>query len=83
MGGEFFGRNLAAHHDPGFAHGTRWHTTGALKRLLSPAMRTGRDPAAELLADLPGAFASWTPLAQDQYLEKRTLLALEGALLVA
>jgi asparagine synthase (glutamine-hydrolysing) len=75
MARRFFGRNLAAHGAPGFAHDTRWHTTGALKRLLSPAMRTGRDPAAELLADLPAPFASWTSLAQDQYLEKRTLLA--------
>jgi asparagine synthase (glutamine-hydrolysing) len=38
-------------------------------------MRSGREPIAELLADLPAQFASWTPLAQDQYLEKRTLLA--------
>jgi asparagine synthase (glutamine-hydrolysing) len=75
MARQFFGRNLAAHRAAGFAHDTRWHTTGALKRLLSPEMHTGRDPAAELLADLPGAFASWTSLAQDQYLEKRTLLA--------
>jgi asparagine synthase (glutamine-hydrolysing) len=72
---QFFGRNLAAHRAAGFAHDTRWHTTGALKRLLSPALRTGRDPVAELLADLPAPFGSWTPLAQDQYLEKRTLLA--------
>jgi asparagine synthase (glutamine-hydrolysing) len=75
MARQFFGRNLGAHRAAGFAHDTRWHTTGALKRLLSPAMRTGRDPAAELLADLPAAFAHWTALAQDQYLEKRTLLA--------
>ena len=75
MARQFFGRNLAAHRSPGFAHDTRWHTTGALKRLLTPATRSGRDPLAELLADLPPAFASWTPLAQDQYLEKRTLLA--------
>jgi asparagine synthase (glutamine-hydrolysing) len=75
MAKQFFGRNLAAHRAAGFAHDTRWHTTGALKRLLSPEMRTGRDPAAELLADLPASFGSWTPLAQDQYLEKRTLLA--------
>jgi asparagine synthase (glutamine-hydrolysing) len=75
MARQFFGRNLAAHRAAGFAHDTRWHTTGSLKRLLSPEMRTGRDPATELLADLPASFASWTPLAQDQYLEKRTLLA--------
>lgn len=75
MARQFFGRNLAAHRDAGFAHDTRWHTTGSLKRILTPAMRSGRDPIAELLADLPAAFASWSPLAQDQYLEKRTLLA--------
>ncbi len=75
MARQFFGRNLAGHQAPGFAHDTRWHTTSALKRILNPAMRSGRDPVAELLADLPGDFAGWTPLAQDQYLEKRTLLA--------
>jgi asparagine synthase (glutamine-hydrolysing) len=75
MARQFFGRNLGSHRAAGFAHDTRWRTTGALKRLLSPAMRTSRDPVAELLADLPAAFASWSPLAQDQYLEKRTLLA--------
>jgi len=75
MARQFFGRNLAGYREAGFAHETRWHTTGALKRLLSPAMRTGRDAPAELLADLPSDFTRWTPLAQDQYLECRTLLA--------
>ncbi|HEX6157809.1 MAG TPA: asparagine synthase C-terminal domain-containing protein, partial [Burkholderiales bacterium] len=75
MARQFFGRNLAAHNAAGFAHHTRWQTTSALKRVLTPAMRSGRDPVAELLADLPAQFPSWTPLAQDQYLEKRTLLA--------
>ena len=75
MARQFFGRNLAGYRSAGFAHETRWQTTGALQRLLSPAMRTGRDAPAELLADLPSDFAGWTPLAQDQYLECRTLLA--------
>jgi asparagine synthase (glutamine-hydrolysing) len=75
MARQFFGRSLAAHREAGFGHDTRWHTTSSLKRVLTPAMRSGRDPVAELLADLPAQFASWTPLAQDQYLEKRTLLA--------
>jgi len=75
MARQFFGRNLAAHASPGFAHDTRWHTTRSLTRVLTPAMRSGRDPIAELIADLPAQFRSWTPLAQDQYLEKRTLLA--------
>src|SRR5204862_5570091 len=34
----------------------------------------GSAAGAALLADLPAAFPSWTPLAQDQYLEIRTLL---------
>jgi asparagine synthase (glutamine-hydrolysing) len=75
MARQFFGRNLAAHRAPGFAHDPRWRTTGALKRLLAPGMRTKRNAAGELLADLPEAFGSWTALAQDQYLECRTLLS--------
>ncbi|MCD6043440.1 MAG: asparagine synthase [Burkholderiales bacterium] len=75
MARQFFGRNLAAHRAPGFAHDPRWQTTGALKRLLAPGMRTKRNAAGELLADLPEAFGSWTALAQDQYLECRTLLS--------
>lgn len=35
MARQFFGRNLAGHQSPGFAHDTRWHTPGALKRLFS------------------------------------------------
>ena len=60
-------RRLRARHSLAYHH--------VLKRVLTPAMRSGRDPVAELLADLPAQFPSWTPLAQDQYLEKRTLLA--------
>jgi asparagine synthase (glutamine-hydrolysing) len=78
MARQFFGRNLAAHRAPGFAHDTRWHTTAALKRLLSDNMRAplaGHDAVGALLADLPGEFCRWQPLAQDQYLEMRTLLS--------
>jgi asparagine synthase (glutamine-hydrolysing) len=74
----FFGRNLAAWRSPGFGHGPRWETTSALKRLLSAGARDalrGRDPVAELLATLPSDFAGWSALAQDQYLETRTLLS--------
>jgi asparagine synthase (glutamine-hydrolysing) len=75
---QFFGRDLAGHARPGFAHGTRWHTTGALKRFFGPAVRDavqGRDVVAEFLATLPPAFARWSPLAQDQHIEIRTLLS--------
>jgi asparagine synthase (glutamine-hydrolysing) len=78
MARQFFGRELGRAAAPGFAHGTRWHTTGALKRLFGAEQRAataGRDVSAELLADLPADFARWSPLAQDQYLEVRTLLS--------
>jgi asparagine synthase (glutamine-hydrolysing) len=75
---QFFGRNLAAHRDPGFAHETRWRTTGALKRLFSGALREavqGRDVVAEFMATLPEHFRRLNPLLQDQHIEMRTLLS--------
>ena len=78
MARQFFGRNLEHASEPGFSHDPRWHTTASLKRLLSPETRArteGRDARAELLASLPPEFSRWTPLAQDQYLEVRTLLS--------
>jgi asparagine synthase (glutamine-hydrolysing) len=77
MARHFFGQNLERWREPGFAHETRWRTTAAIQRLLSPAMRDavqGRDAAAELTGSLPPEFARWSFLAQDQYLEVRTLL---------
>lgn len=78
MARQFFGRNIAAHREPGFAHDTRWHTTGALKRLFSKDMQAanaGRDVTGELLAGLHVNFAQWSHLAQDQHIEIRTLLS--------
>ncbi|HWM84421.1 MAG TPA: asparagine synthase (glutamine-hydrolyzing), partial [Kofleriaceae bacterium] len=75
---QFFGRDLHNWREPGFAHSTRWQTTSALKRLLTPEMRegaAGTGAVADLMATLPGAFPRWSYLAQDQYLELRTLLA--------
>ncbi len=77
MAVQFFGKNLEAYQKPGFAHEARWRSTAALKRLFSPATREAvgtRDVAAELLATLPPEFPRWSSLAQDQYLEIRTLL---------
>jgi asparagine synthase (glutamine-hydrolysing) len=77
MARKFFGRNLDRAGSPGFAHDTRWHTTSALQRLLSVEVRRaieGEDVIASLLANLPSEFSRWSPLAQDQYLEVRTLL---------
>jgi asparagine synthase (glutamine-hydrolysing) len=78
MAQAFFGQNLERHREPGFAHDTRFRTTAALKRMLAPGMRAGRgdgDAVAGLLATLPEDFTRWTPLAQDQYLEVRTLMS--------
>ena len=71
---QFFGRDLARAGEPGFAHGPRWQTTAALKRLFHPDFRAAHDPVAELLAALPSGFRDWDPLAQDQWLEIKTLL---------
>jgi asparagine synthase (glutamine-hydrolysing) len=78
MARQFFGRNLGRAREPGFGHEPRWHTTAALKRLLSADLQralVGRDASAELLLTLPEAFQRWSFLAQDQYLEIRTLLS--------
>jgi len=78
MARQFFGRNIASHRSPGFAHDTRWHTTGALKRLLSKdvhAAAAGRDVIKELIEDIHVDFPNWSHLAQDQHIEIRTLLS--------
>lgn len=77
MARKFFGRDLDRWDQPGFAHGTRWSTTAAVKRMVAPAMRppADTDVVAALLADLPAALAEWSHLARDQYLEVRTLLS--------
>ena len=46
-----------------------------MKRLLTPAMRGTEDAVAALVAGLPAEFAGWSALAQDQYVEVRTLLS--------
>lgn len=78
MARKFFGRELERAHEAGFAHGTRWHTTSAVKRLFSGDLRStlaSSDPARAFLGRLPPDLASWTPLAQDQWIEIRTLLS--------
>lgn len=78
MARQFFGRNIAAHRAPGFAHDTRWHTTGALKRLLSKDLQdaaSGRDVIKEFLENIHVDFPQWSHLAQDQHIEIRTLLS--------
>ncbi|HEX7480100.1 MAG TPA: asparagine synthase (glutamine-hydrolyzing) [Polyangiales bacterium] len=77
MAQQFFGRHLEHAAQPGFAHDTRWHTTSALKRLFCAQQRAavgGGDVIADFIASLPSDFSRFTPLAQDQYIELRTLL---------
>lgn len=75
---QFFGRGLENARNPGFSHEPRWSGTAALKRLFSANLKgalAGVDPVKRLLATLPEEFARWPFLAQDQYLEVRTLLS--------
>ncbi|MBZ9860109.1 asparagine synthase (glutamine-hydrolyzing) [Mesorhizobium sp. CA12] len=78
MARQFFGHDIHAHDAPGFAHGTRWRTTSALKRLFSADMKAETEPynaAAAFLARLPDEFSRWDSLAQDQYIEIQTLMS--------
>lgn len=77
MARQFFGRNLANWQKPGFSHDMRWEGTGALRRLFAKDHRdqVNLDVTERLIASLPEDFARWSHLAQDQYLEIRTLLA--------
>jgi asparagine synthase (glutamine-hydrolysing) len=75
---EFFGRGREHWAAAGFAHQIRWHSAAALQRLFSPELRREAqlvDVVERLLASLPNEFPAWSFLAQDQYLETRTLLA--------
>ncbi|MCA9675683.1 MAG: asparagine synthase (glutamine-hydrolyzing) [Kofleriaceae bacterium] len=78
MAQAFFGRGLERWREPGFGHDTRWHTTAAIKRLLAAPVRAARgadQAVTELLATLPPELVGWSYLAQDQYLEIRTLMS--------
>jgi asparagine synthase (glutamine-hydrolysing) len=56
----------------------RWRGTAALKRLFTEELRAqagGVDSVAALVNNLPEPFASWSPLARDQFVEVTTLLS--------
>jgi asparagine synthase (glutamine-hydrolysing) len=76
MAREFFGRDRERWAEPAFAHQTRWRSAAALQRLFTADARAAAqhvDVTERLLASLPQDFARWSFLAQDQYLEVRTL----------
>lgn len=75
---QFFGQHLESWREPGFGHDLRWRGTSGLVRLFTPALQNslqGSDVRRALLENLPSSFARWSSLAQDQYLEIRTLLS--------
>jgi len=74
----FFGRGLEGYLAPGFAHEPRWQGASALLRLFSRSALAESEQVnvrARLLQSLPPDFGRWSTLAQDQYLEIRTLLS--------
>jgi asparagine synthase (glutamine-hydrolysing) len=76
MARAFFAVDLSRADAADFAHGPRWRSTAALRRLFSDdARRDVRDPIAGFVATLPAELAGWDPLARDQYVEIRTLLS--------
>ena len=75
---QFFGQGMEHLHRPVFAHVPRWTTSQRALGLLSPEMRAaigGWDPLAAYERTLPEAIGRWAPLARDQYVEAKTLLA--------
>ena len=75
---QFFGQRLDQRLQPGFGHDVRWRSTAALKRLFGPAVTEAlqtTDAVGLFLQSLPAAFGEWSPLAQDQHVEVRTLLS--------
>ncbi len=78
MAERYFGRNRERWASAGFAHQPRWQAAAALQRLFTPEVRqaiAGVNVTERLLARLPAEFGRWPALAQDQYLEIRTLLS--------
>ncbi len=73
---KFFGYRLTDTAEPGYSHLLRWRNGARHRRLFHPqllAEMAGERPLPDL--PLPTDFASWTPLAQAQYLEIRIFLA--------
>jgi asparagine synthase (glutamine-hydrolysing) len=74
----FFGQGMEHIDRPVFAHLPRWSTSGRALGFLSPELRAavaGFDPLALVESRMPDALMRWSPLARDQYVEAKTLLA--------
>lgn len=74
----FFGRGMEHLDRPIFAHVPRWTSSQHALRFLSTELRAtieGWDALAWYEQRLPAGIACWSPLARDQYVEAKTLLA--------
>jgi len=74
----FFGSGMEHLGRPIFAHAPRWATARRSLAFLSPAMRArigDWDPLRLVESRLPAAISTWGPLARDQYVEAKSLLA--------
>jgi asparagine synthase (glutamine-hydrolysing) len=84
LASSFFGRGMEHLERPIFAHVPRWTTSQRAVSLLSKEVRArvgAFDPLAFYERTLPPSIMSWSPLARDQYVEAKSLLA--GYLLAA
>jgi len=74
----FFGQGMEHLGRPIFAHVPRWTTSQRAMAMLSPELRASVGPWDALSAferTLPADIMGWSPLARDQYVEAKSLLA--------
>ena len=74
----FFGQGMEHLQRPVFAHAPRWTTSQRALGLLSAEMRAeigDFNPLDAFEATLPANIGDWSPLARDQYVEAKSLLA--------
>lgn len=78
MAQSFFGQGMQHLSRPIFAHVPRWTTSQRALAFLSPELRAataGWDPLDFYERTLPANTSDWSPLARDQYVEAKSLLA--------
>ncbi|SKC45575.1 asparagine synthase (glutamine-hydrolyzing) [Pseudoxanthomonas indica] len=74
----FFGQGMEHLDRPIFAHVPRWTTSQRALGLLTPELRQAAaawDPLDAYEQTLPPSIMDWSPLARDQYVEAKSLLA--------
>ena len=74
----FFGQGMQHLQRPIFAHVPRWTTSQRALAFLSPELRAataGWDPLDAYEQTLPPDIGNWSPLARDQYVEAKSLMA--------